>query len=116
MKFLMSLGIALFLGATASTAAAQNPAPPSAGTQTEADETFELNIAERHIQEKDFQASTALEIATGHQKDIRVQVGVSVRASSIDVTLRNVTGKVRFRGSLQTILNILRVPTTPREK
>jgi hypothetical protein len=111
------LGLLVLFLAT-SVAVAQNaPSPPD--TRTVADETFDLNISERHIQEKDFQASTSLELATGNAKDVRVQVGVSVRASAIDVTLRNVTGTVRFRGSLQSILDLLqtRSPTrSPREK
>ena len=101
-----------------SVAVAQNVAPPQ-DTRTMTDETFELNISERHIQEKDFQASTSLEVATGSAKDVKVQVGVSVRASTIDVTLRNVTGTVRFRGSLQSILDLLQTrpgARSPREK
>ena len=119
MKYLRLLWIALFLTVTTSIAVAQTPAPSPQEKRTEADETFDLNITERHIQEKDFHASTAVEIAPNNGRDVRVQVGVAVRASTIDVTLRNVTGTVRFRGSLQKILNLLQVSTgsTPtREK
>lgn len=116
MKSLKLLALVFLLGATP--LAVAQTAPPQ-DPRVAADETFDLNIPERHITEKDFQASTSLEIATGNAKDIKVQVGVSVRASEIDVTLRNVTGRVRFRGSLQSILNLLQAATerrSPREK
>jgi hypothetical protein len=38
---------------------------------------------------------------------VNLRVGAVVRASEIDVQLRNVRGRVRFRASLETVLRLL---------
>ncbi|HKP45013.1 MAG TPA: hypothetical protein VJT50_00310 [Pyrinomonadaceae bacterium] len=76
---------------------------------TELNETFQLNIPERHINERNYDVATAVELATGDRNDLRVRVGVGLHADTIDVRLRNVTGTVRFRGSLQRIVDLLNV-------
>lgn len=72
-----------------------------------ADETFDLNIIERRITEKDFAAATSVGFESHEGKNVSVNVGVSVRAEKIDVLMRNVTGTVRFRGSVQRILDLI---------
>jgi hypothetical protein len=114
MKNLNLLCLLFLLSTTMSVAVAQTPAQTPPDARVTADETFDLNISERHIRETDFQAATAVGIATGNGSNLRVQVGVAVRASAIDVTMRNVNGTVRFRGSLQSILNLLRMRTESR--
>lgn len=88
-------------------ASAQTPAPPGPATRAAApvDEDFELNIDLRRITEKDFEAATAVE--AGGEGGLRLRVGVALRADSIDVLLRNVRGRVRFRASLGPVLRLL---------
>ena len=78
-------------------------------TPADVDENFELNIAERRITERDFYASTAIETDVGASSPhgLSLRVGVGVGASEIDVLLRNVQGRVRFRGSLAALRRIL---------
>ena len=85
------------------------PASPAAQNTGEAnvEENFELNIAERRITERDFYASTAIETEAGDARGLSLRVGVAVGASEIDVLLRNVHGRVRFRGSLDALRRVL---------
>lgn len=90
--------------------------------RTDADENFELNIVERRITRKDFEASISVETGDETARGLNLRVGVAVGASNIDVLLRNVRGHVHFRGSLEALLqrlNLRRVApvdtTTTRE-
>jgi hypothetical protein len=91
-------------------------APPAATTQpgnrTSADETFELNITERRITERNFEASTSVETGEGSPHGLMLRVGVAVRADEINVLLRNVRGRVRFRASLERVLERLNLRRT----
>jgi hypothetical protein len=82
------------------TAAQSRPAPPAS-----ADEDFELNIDVRRINEADFLAETS--VSTGGAGGLQLKVGVALRARDIDVLLRNVRGRVRFRASLDAVLRLL---------
>jgi hypothetical protein len=73
--------------------------------RTSADETFELNIGERRITRREFTASTSVEAGEERAKGLSLRVGVELGASSIDVLLRNVRGQVRFRASLERVLD-----------
>jgi hypothetical protein len=81
--------------------------PGLAQTETPAttSEVFDLNIIERRITETRFEAGTGVRLDSG---DLRLQVGASVRAGTIDALLRGVTGHVTFRYSLDGVLR--RVP------
>ncbi|MFY9620549.1 MAG: hypothetical protein WAQ99_12135 [Pyrinomonadaceae bacterium] len=81
------------------------PPPPDPVQRVSADETFDLNIVERRITETDFFASTSVGFHSREGKNVSMNVGVEVRAGKIDVLMRNVTGTVRFRGSIQKILD-----------
>ncbi|MDT5261999.1 MAG: hypothetical protein QOC61_1003 [Acidobacteriota bacterium] len=85
----------------------QLPQPPSSTrpADTTADEDFDLNIDLRHITESDFHAETDIE--TGDARGLHLKVGVMLRASEIDVLLRNVHGHVRFRASLAPVQRLL---------
>ena len=102
---------AVLSAASAGTSAQTPPAGPRAPAQstqesgTDADEEFDLNIDLRRIGEKDFHAETAVE--TDGALGLRLGVGVALRASDIEVLLRNVRGHVRFRGSLAPVLRLL---------
>ena len=89
--------------------AGQQKLPPTADSvkPVSVDETFELNIVERRITENDFVAATAVGFESHEGKNVRINVGVEVRAEKIDVLMRNVTGTVRFRGSVQRILDLI---------
>ena len=90
-------------------------APPPSESRTNADEEFELNISERRITREDFEASTAVEVGDERVRGLDLRVGVALGASNIDVLLRNVRGRVRFRASLAPVLQRLeqRPPTRP---
>ena len=70
------------------------------------DENIDLNITDEHLNETNFERSTAVEVAD-REKNLTVRVGVGVRAESISVTLRGVTATGRFRASLEKITRVL---------
>ena len=69
------------------------------------DETFDLNIDVRQITRENFEASTS--VSTDNDSGLNLQIGVGLAAGRIDVLLRNVRGRVRFRGSLDRILEMI---------
>jgi hypothetical protein len=103
----------IFIALSSALAEAQTSAPaprdtPAVQSTTTASEDFELNIGERRITESDFEAST--EVSSGGEgggRGLDLRVGVMVRAGNIDVLLRNVQGRVRFRASLEPVLRLL---------
>jgi hypothetical protein len=83
--------------------------------RTSANETFELNITERRITERDFAASTTVEVGEETARGLFLRVGVAVGADEINVLLRNVRGRVSFRATLARVLerlNARRAPAT----
>jgi hypothetical protein len=87
---------------------------PEAQAQANVNEDFELNITERHIVEHDFFASTSVALGDGEAPLVRI--GVALGAQELDVLLRNVRGRVRFRASLEQIRRVLdarRAPAPP---
>ena len=116
------LSVACALAFCASVASAQGPRreegrqqrpaadaarPAAPAPQSSADENFELNITERRITEQNFFASTAVAAGDEGARGLALRVGVAVGAERIDVTLRNVRGRVRFRGSLDALRRVL---------
>ena len=87
--------------------AADASRPAAASAQTGADESFELHIAERRITEQNCFASTAVAVGSEGARGLDLRVGVAVGAERIDVTLRNVRGSVRVRGSLDALRRVL---------
>jgi len=75
----------------------QNPTTPPRDTT---DEDFELNIDESRATESNYERSTNVEI---NNANVSVGVGAVVKAQRIDILLRGVTGRVRFRASLEAI-------------
>jgi hypothetical protein len=65
-----------------------------------ADEDFELNISESRSTESNYKRSTNVEI---NEANVSVGVGATVQAQKIDLLLRGITGRVRFRASLEAI-------------
>jgi hypothetical protein len=76
------------------------------GGRVNVNEAFELNIAERRYSQENFKAATAVG-TEGRAANLNLQVGVALAAGRIDLLLRNVHGSVRFRGTLDRILEII---------
>ena len=89
------------------------PPPPDPVQRVSAEEKFDLNIVERRITENDFFAATSVGLDSREGKNLSMNVGVEVRAGKIDVLMRNVTGTVRFRGSIQKVLDRLNSRPAP---
>jgi len=71
------------------------------------DRTFELNIGEKRISEQNYHASTAVTLPPEIRTGLKLRIGADLTADRIDVLLRNVKGKVRFKGTLQPLLDVL---------
>lgn len=125
-RTLLQTAVAVFLiSACASLVAAQESAgtTPAAPEQqnanadstrrTRADENFELNITEKRITERDFTASTSVEAGEESAHGLRLRIGVELGASEIDVLLRNVRGSVRFRATLERVLDRINARRAP---
>lgn len=97
---------------TEASSAAQTTAPESQN-RTSANETFELNITERRITERDFAASTTVEVGEETARGLLLRVGVAVGADEINVLLRNVRGRVSFRATLERVLARLNARRAP---
>ena len=78
----------------------------NAQNQMTADEDFNLNITEERVTETNYERSTKVEIADG-RKSLSVGVGAAVGAQRITLTLRGITGSVRFRASLEKISRLI---------
>lgn len=89
------------------------PAAAEPQNRTTANETFELNITERRITERNFAASTTVEIGEETARGLFLRVGVGVGADEINVLLRNVRGRVSFRATLERVLERLNARRTP---
>lgn len=94
----------LFLLAFAVEASAQENNTADQNKQTVTDETFTLKIVESRVSEANYERSTQVEL---DEKAVEVRVGATVRAQNIVITLRGVTGNVRFRASLEKIRRLL---------
>jgi hypothetical protein len=105
----------IFISATIASAQTDSSAPPTARTssRTSADETFDLNITERRITEHDFAASTTVEVGEETASGLMLRVGVAVGAEEINLLLRNVRGQVRFRATLDRVLERLGARRAP---
>ena len=66
---------------------------------------FDLDIKNDRITETDFQRSTAVKLDL---RELMLRIGAAVSAERIDVTLRNVTGHVKFVASLERLRPIVR--------
>lgn len=89
-----ALGLVVVLGCASSEASAQT------ASNQDINEDLELSIVERRIKETDFARSMRAELQA---QNLRLLVGVGAEAHRIDVTIRGVTGHVRFHASLERI-------------
>jgi hypothetical protein len=114
--------ISLILSAFSLSGLAQEPAsrvaeqsPPNSVRRPNADETFQLNVDERRFSQDNFEVSTAVGTEQDTQGGLNLQIGVGLAAGRIDVLLRNVRGNVRFRGTLDRVLEMInrRAPSRP---
>lgn len=84
--------------------------------QTTADENFKLNITDKKTTETNYESRVELKLNHKSRPQISVNVGAAVRAEQITVTLKNIFGDVRFRGSLEKILNQINFNRQPQEQ
>lgn len=108
----------VFFAVCASSAAAQTVAAPTQ-TQVIADENYQLNISESRTSEENYERSTRVFVgAESNQAPVTVAVGAGVRAERITISLRGVTGNVRFRASLAPLQQRIEktAPTLPAPK
>jgi hypothetical protein len=88
----------------ASVLAQLTPAAPPLPSAASRGEETPLQIAERHIIEvEDFQAGRVVRLRRDESSALVVDVGATVSARRIDVTLRNVRGNVRFHADLSSL-------------
>lgn len=102
--FCAFVAMAMTAKAQQSSETASQGAQPAAA-RSQADETFDLNITERRIAGQNYGASTSVEIGP----DVWLRVGVGVFALNIKGVLRDVTGHVRFRASLDPVLKRIKL-------
>jgi hypothetical protein len=86
-------------------AAAALSSVPYAQTPASQDERFDLNIKQEQIVETNFERAKSIAKQT---EKVRVEAGAAVSASRIDVTLRGVTGNVRFRARFDALERLFR--------
>jgi hypothetical protein len=83
--------------------------------QITAKEDFKLNITDKKVTEIDYESKVEVAVKTETKPPVSVNVGAAVRAGQITLTLKNIFGDVRFRGSLEKILNQINSPRAPKE-
>ena len=108
MKKPFYIGLFLFLLTLTFSANGQqenNPVPRN--TPETADESFTLNITESRTSETNYERSTRVEVGRRDESAVFVGVGAAVQAQKIVITLRGITGDVRFRASLEKIRRLL---------
>ena len=110
---LFSIVTTILIGCAVVSAQTSAKNEQAVSNRTSADETFDLNITERRITAHDFAASTSIELGEEAARGLMLRVGVAVGAEEINVLLRNVTGHVRFRASLDRVLERLGAQRTP---
>lgn len=84
--------------------------------QTTADENFKVNITDKKISEPNYESKVELNLDSETRSNVSVNVGAAVRAGQITVTLKNIFGDVRFRGSLEKITNQIKLPRPAQEQ
>lgn len=81
--------------------------------QTTADENFKLNITNKQVTETNYKAKVEVAVELKSAPEVAVGVGAKVEAQKITLTLKNIFGDVRFRGSLEKILNQINLRRPP---
>ena len=97
----------------ASMLAQLTPAAPAAPPPASRGEETSLQIGQRHIVEvEDYEAGRVLRLRSDDSGALVVDVGATVSARRIDVTLRNVQGRVRFHADLSSLSRRLQTLVT----
>jgi hypothetical protein len=80
------------------------PAAPPLASPARSSEERAIQIDERRIVEvEDYQAGRVVRLRSDDSGALVVDVGVQLSARHIDVTLRNVQGRVRFHADLSSL-------------
>jgi outer membrane biogenesis lipoprotein LolB len=74
--------------------------------RTTADDNYTLNITDERVVETNYERSTRVDVADD-KIGVSVRVGAEVSAETITLTLRGITGNVRFRASLEKINRLI---------
>ncbi|MGI9105852.1 MAG: hypothetical protein ACR2G4_06350 [Pyrinomonadaceae bacterium] len=122
-RFISLFGLSIFIFTVLSAAVAAQQGSASnnrtrggaANPTANVNEDFELNITEERITERNYFTSTSIELGEEAASGVNLRVGVGVGANEINVLLRNVRGRVRFRASLDVLQRILNVRRAPLE-
>jgi hypothetical protein len=83
--------------------------------QTTAEEDFKVNITEKKVAETKYESKVEVAVKSETNPTVTVNVGATVKAEQITLTMKNIFGDVRFRGSLEKILNQINLPRPPKE-
>ena len=84
--------------------------------QTTADENFKVSITDKKVVETNYESKVELKLNSETRPAVSVNIGAAVRAEQITLTLKNIFGDVRFRGSLEKISNRLNLTRPPKEQ
>ena len=87
-----------------------------AENQTTADEDFQLNITNKEVTETNYEAKVEVAVESDTKPAVALKVGAGVRAEKITLRLTNITGDVRFRGSLEGILEKIKLRRSTEEE
>ena len=79
-------------------------------------EDFQLNIQNKRIVETAYDSSLEVSLISDSRPPVALRVGASVKTGKITLTLRNVFGDVRFRASLESVLNQINLRHSPNER
>lgn len=83
--------------------------------QTTADENFRLNITNKEVTETNYESKVEVAVESDTKPAVRLKVGAGVQAEKITLRLTNITGDVTFRGSLEKILERIKLRRLPEE-
>ena len=88
----------------------------AADDKTTADENFKVEISDKKVVETDYESKVELSVNSESNPAVSVNIGAAVRAEKITLTLKNIFGDVRFRGSLEKITNQINLPRPPQKE
>lgn len=84
-----------------------------ADDQATVKEDFQLNITNKQVTETNYNPKLEVAVKSETEPQVRLQVGAEVKAEKVTMTLKNIFGDVRFRGSLERILNQINLRRPP---
>ncbi len=86
------------------------------GNQTTADENFKLNITNKKVTEQSYESKVEVAVESETNPKVVLNIGAGVKAETITLRLTNITGDIRFRGSLEKILEKIKLRRPIRQE